>query len=209
MKHWLLFFLLFRALPLAAQDGQGGDLPPRQPVPPAVMVEAQEATQKLVDQVVAGDFLAPIEAMHPEWKKKEAMKSGGMEKYLAKINAEIEKLKAMGMKVLVMKADPPVQGFEVDFGVVEGQGAFRKWMVFVPTRKIFSAFQPDVQPPKMVKIGTNSFMVAIREKSGGEWSFIDGSALRALDLRQMFPFLPKADQRLGFPPRNGRVMEEN
>ncbi len=211
MRNFLLFIFL-----LARAPGQGADekinLPPRQVVPQAVRAEAKVAAQKLVDEVVRGNLGATIERMNPAWKKKEALKHGGVEKYLAILRKSIAKQQAAGVKIVAMAADPAHTALEVDFGVVQRGnarvGVYKQWMVLVPTRKIVTAFDRNAEPPRLVKMGLNGFMVALKKKSGGEWTFIDGSALHPADLRKIFPFMPKGERGIDFPPRNGRVMDE-
>ena len=77
-------------------------------------------------------------------------------------------------------------------------------MVLVPTQKIVMAPDPNTRPVKFRKVQVNSFMVAIVKKGGKDWTFIDGSSLQAADLRRVFPFLPKDEKKLKFPPRGGK-----
>lgn len=187
-------------------------MPPRQPVPETVKLEAQEATQKLVDEVVRGNLGITIDRMNEAWKKKEALKHDGVANYEAELRQAIAKQQAQGIKIVAMAADPAGTAMEVDFGLEDqagvNVGVYRQWMVFIPTRKIVTAFDHNMSPPKLVKMGLNGFMIALKPKMGGEWTFIDGSALQVADLRKIFPFLPNDENILSFPPRNGRVMDE-
>lgn len=211
MRVCLLFFFLLTRLP--GQDAEANiTLPPRQPVPEEIKIEAQAATQKVVDEVVRGNLAITIDLMNPAWKKKAALKHGGVKKYEALLRKAIADQQAQGIKIVAMAADPAGTAMEVDFGLeeIEGvkKGIYKQWMVFIPTRKIVTAFDNNVSPPKLVKMGMNGFMVALKPKIGGEWTFIDGSKLQPADLRRIFPFLPNDEKILNFPPRDGRVMEE-
>lgn len=206
----MFFFFLSR---LSGQNAEANiTMPPRQPVPEAVKVEAQAETQKVVDEVVRGNLGVTIDRMNPAWKKKEALKHDGVEKYEMILREAITKQQAQGVKIVAMAADPAGTSMEVDFGLEDQggvkKGIYKQWMVFIPTRKIVTAFDNNVNPPKLIKMGLNGFMIALKPKVGGEWSFIDGSALQPADLRKIFPFLPNDAQVLNFPPRNGRVMDE-
>ena len=204
MKTLLLFLSTLTCLPAQNREAE---MPPRDPVPAAILKEAQAATDALIAQVLKGNNVVAIEKMHPAWKRKEALKVGGIDNLLAEFALAIKKQQADGVKVLMMETGPPKTAYEVDFGnLPDGSQGYKQFMVFVPTRKIVSAFDRGVTPPKAHKLLLEGFMVALRNKTDGDWTFIDGASLRAVDLRELFPFLPRSDEALRLPKNGGRIL---
>lgn len=90
----------------------------------------------------------------------------------------------------------PVMGPD---GKPEQEFAFRQWMVFVPTVMDVFINNPEAQPPVMEKWRTTSFQIAISPKRNENWTFIDGARVEPIQLRKIFPFLPKEAKVLKFP----------
>lgn len=202
-----LFFFLATLTLLPAQQREAA-MPPRQPVPPAVMQEARKAVDGLIAQVLKGNNQAALQLMHPGWKKKLALKAGGMKALDAAFAEALKNQQAQGLKVLMMESAAPTVAFEVDFGnLADGTQGYKQLMVFVPTRKVISVFDRGVDPPKAHKALSETFTAAVRDKTGGPWTFIDGANLRPVDLRELFPFLPRDDEALGLPKPGGRFIE--
>lgn len=212
------FFLCSTLTALASQAlaQQGGAaMPPRQPVPEAVMIEAQKATQALVNQVVRGNQDAAFLHMNPVWKDKLARKNGGAKKLMKNMRSEFANLQAQGVAIRAMEAKKPDVAFEVDFGlkdqVINGVnqqvGIYKKYLVFVPTLSLVTAINRKVQPPEIYDIRVDGFQVAICDKGQNNWTFIDGSDLKAANLRELFPFLPRNEKLLGFPKREKKVLK--
>ncbi|MGJ8695832.1 MAG: hypothetical protein ACSHYF_05900 [Verrucomicrobiaceae bacterium] len=191
-------------------------LPARQAVPEEVMVEAQKATQALMNQVVRGNVDAAFLHMNPDWKKIEARKNGGAEKLAEKLRENFASLQAKGITLKAAEAKRPVMGWEVDFGhrtvMVDGVeqkvGVYKQWMVFVPTVSQISAIDRNARPVKTYEIRSDSFQVALCPKGANNWTFIDGADLKGVSLRQLFPYLPKQDDQLGLPKVRGQVIRE-
>lgn len=212
-------FLLFSSLTALASQALaqtgGAAMPPRQVVPQAVRIEAQKATQALVNQVVRGNQDAAFLHMNPVWKDKLARKNGGEKKLMANMRAEFSNLQAQGVAIRAMEAKKPDVAFEVDFGlkaqVINGVnqqvGIYKKYLVFVPTLSLVTATNRKAQPPEIYDIRIDGFQVAICDKGLNNWTFIDGSDLKAANLRELFPFLPRNEKLLGFPKREKKMLK--
>jgi hypothetical protein len=210
-------FLFFSCSLSFAQQG-GAVMPHRQPAPEVILIEAQKATQALIDRVVRGDTDAAFKHMNPEWKKIEARKNGGVVKLERKIKQGFAELQAKGITLTAAKTKHPNIAFEVDYGHIKkmvngklqsvGQ-EYKQWMVMVPTVSHATAMDRAVRPPEMHNVLLNSFQIALCKKGTNDWTFIDGAHITAAELRQLFPFLPKKDEDLQFPNRGGRLLEKS
>lgn len=207
-----LAFFVFGVFTLMAF---GQDMMPRKPVPEVVKREAQKAVQALVNQVVRGNQDAAFKHMNPEWRKKLARKNGGEKKLMKQMREQFASLQAQGIVIRAMEAQQPIMAYEVDFGleqkkvngVVQNVGIYKQWLVFVPTVSLISAINRQTKPPTTYDIRADSFQAAICKKGANEWTFIDGSDLKAANLREIFEFLPKDDKKLGFPKREKKVIK--
>lgn len=168
-----------------------------EPVPPDVLRAAAAATQRLGDEVVKGNFSYTIQKMHPRWKKRAAMRSGGMENLVEKLAQLPREMAKHGISMMSFKADPPKSAFEVD--------AFGEWVVFVPTRSVLRVI--DTESATVRRLEKSGFQVAVLKKGEGDWFFIDGTALTIADLRSLFPNLPADRGRLGLPPVGTRELK--
>ncbi|MDB4544307.1 hypothetical protein N9Z83_00015 [Akkermansiaceae bacterium] len=200
MKVFVL--VLFSCLPVF---GQGGiiQVPPKQPVPEEVMLSAQKATQTLIAKSVRGDFRALVEKEYPAWSKIAARgKFPDIKSYQDHSVQRIKDMVAGGFVFQAAIAQQPMVGYEVNF---KGD-SYRNWMVFVPTVNDYAVMDRAVQPPRLRKIRSRRFQIAISSKAelaakgGDAWTFISGAGITGLQLRQLFPFLPKDEKQLGFPP---------
>ena len=209
-------FLLFSCSLGFSQQG-GAVMPPRQPAPEVILIEAQKATQALINQVVRGDTDAAFKYMNLEWKKIEARKNGGVVKLERKIKQGFAELQAKGITLTAAKTKHPNIAFEVDYGhikkMVNGElqavgQEYKQWMVMVPTVSHATAVDRNVRPPEMHNVLLNGFQIALCKKETNDWTFIDGAHITASQLRQLFPFLPKKDEDLHFPNRGGRLLEK-
>ncbi|MGC6426324.1 MAG: hypothetical protein ACON5H_04935 [Akkermansiaceae bacterium] len=195
--------------------GFGQDIPPRNPVPEAVKIEAQKAVQALANQVVRGNQDAAFKHMNPEWKVKLARKNGGEKKLMKDMRDQFARLQAQGVVIRAMEAKVPTTAYEVDFGVVkkvingrvENAPIYKKWLVFVPTVSLVSATNRRAQPPETYDLRIDGFQAAICAKGKNDWTFIDGADLKAANLRELFKFLPKNEKKLGFPKREKKFLE--
>lgn len=213
MKNYVVFAsALLGTLPLSVS---GQAMPPRKPVPESVKIEAQKSVQALANQVVRGNQDAAFKHMNSEWKKKLARKNGGEKKLMEDMRAQFSYLQAQGVVIRAMEAKKPITGYEVDFGLVPTQvngqvqnaPVYKQWLVFVPTVSLISATNRKAQPPETYDIRVDSFQAAICTKGKNDWTFIDGSDLKAANLRELFKFLPKDDKKLGFPKREKKVLK--
>jgi len=213
MKH--LLFILGICIPAIAA-AQVVKIPPRGIVPPEVLRSAMEATQVLCDQTVKGDMTIAVKKMYPKWKKKEARKVGGAAKLEALLLGKLKEAKAHGVNITLMKARQPISAFEVNFGleeqVVNGQrvkkGVYREWLVFVPVVQFVTAENRATNPPEIVDMRMEGYQVAICKKGTNDWTFIDGSTMKAFQLRQLFPYLPAKDEDLGLPKIGGKMLRK-
>lgn len=204
-----VFFLLFSCSVVF------GQMPPRQPVPEVIRIEAQKATQVLMNQVVKGDIDAAFKHMNPKWKNIEARKNGGAAKLNKKIREGFADLQAKGITLRATQAKRPTVAFEVDFGLQEQMvngkptkvGVYKQWMVFVPTVSQVTAIDHGAVPRQTVEMRLDGFQIALCEKGKNDWTFIDGAHIKGAELRQLFPFLPKDEKELGFPKRGGQVLK--
>lgn len=188
-------------------------VPPRNIVPMEVKERAQNATQKVVDETVRGNFVAALDSMNPDYVKVISRAEGGPVKFKAKM---LKMLKEMGQNGVTFQAAitrPADIAFEVDYGfedyLVNGEvvlGAdgkpqqvanYRSWMVFVPVVKDILVMDPTTK--KLRKFRQWDFEVAISPKKEENWTFINGSSINALELRKLFKFLPMDDKKFQFP----------
>ena len=211
----IISILLITAITAAPSAAMAQKMPPRQPVPEAVKIEAQKATQALVNQVVRGNQDAAFLHMNPEWRKKLARKNGGEKKLMKEMRAQFAALQAQGISIRAMETKEPDVAYEVDFGLqdqlINGKaqkvGIYKKYLVFVPNVSLVTATNRNVQPPEIYDIRVDGFTVAISDKEKNNWTFIDGADLKAANLRELFPFLPRNEKLLGFPKREKKVLK--
>ncbi len=213
MRHLLILWAFL--LPALSQ-AQLVKIPPRKAVPREVLKSAQMATQGLADRVVRGDFQVVLDKMFPEFKKKEARKAGGMVRFEKKMLKSFQKLQG-DVRLAAMQALEPYSAFEVNFGIesrtVDGKqtkaGVYRDWLVFVPTQSVIFATDTGVNPPEIVKIKSEGFQIAICKKGTNNWAFMDGSQVKAFQLRKFFPYLPADDKQLALPPVRAKTIPKN
>lgn len=184
--------------------GQGGiiQVPPKQPVPQEVMLSAQQATQALMNKVVRGDFKALVDKGNPAWTKVAARAHPNVAAYKAHVLKMLREAVANGFNLQAAVAQQPMVGHEVNFKGDE----YKSWMVFVPTVNDIIVKDQAVNPPVLRKLRARRFQIAIASKAdlatkgADAWTFISGAGIKGMQLRQIFPFLPKDEKLLGFPP---------
>ncbi len=166
-------------------------------IPPEVLTSAVTAVAKLGEEVVLGHYQVAVDRMNPLWKERTAQRMGGMEaleKQLARVSAQMVQ---QGISMISCKPVGPPIPYEVVPGkkIVKENGidvekfAYTKWLVLVPTVTRFRIFPTGAA--KAIVINSTSFQVAICDKSGNAWTFIDGANLNTSDLCGLFPTLPK------------------
>jgi hypothetical protein len=191
------------------QEAALAQVPPRNIVPMEVKQRAQAAVQAVMDKTVRGDFKAALDSMNPDFVKVISRAVGGPEKYKAGLLKMMNEMGQNGITFQAAITQPADIAFEVDFGlakkIVDGKQVevpeYRSWMVFVPTVKDFQVLDKEAQPAELRKFRKWGFEVAISPKKGEAWTFINGDNITALQLRQLFPFLPKEDKDLKFPAK--------
>ena len=193
--------------PASAQVGEAKKaphLPQRQIVPLDVKRSAQAALQKVMDKTVRGDNQAAIDSMNPEYLEIISRANGGVVKHKAKLLNALNMMGKNGVTIQAGIAQVADSAMECDYGLVEGpegvkMGVYRKWMVFVPTVKDISILDNEQQPPVLRTFRKWDFEVAISPKGREDWTFINGGGINSLELRKLFPFLPKEDKAFFFP----------
>ena len=213
-----LLLLLISTLASAAQQ-QGGNvanIPERNIVPMEVKQRAQKATQAVVDKTIRGDFKAALDSMNPEFVKVTSRPYGGPDKYKAGLLKQMQAMGKNGVTFMAAITRLADIAFEVDYGlrdkhingkpILDEEGnpiqeaVYRSWMVFVPTVKDFLVVDPEDENGELRKFRKWSFEVVIADKRDEKWSLINGDNINALQLRKLFPYLPKDDKKLQFPP---------
>jgi hypothetical protein len=171
-------------------------------VPPDVVTSAVAAVAKLGDEVVLGRYQMAVERMNPLWKERTA-KRMGMEELEKQLDAVAAEMVKQGISMIsckpqgqprVLQVSPGKKTFKENGANVE-KLVYTKWLAFVPTVTKFRIMRPGVTKPLVIEaIG---YQVAISDKGANDWTFIDGSGLKAGDLRSLFITLP---QDLELPP---------
>jgi hypothetical protein len=195
MRHLLLFFTL-----MMATYGQDAI---EEVAPPEVGAAAAKEVAALGQQVVMGRYEVAIERMYPQWKARAAKRMGGMDNLKKELDGVAKRMLQQGISITDFKPSGEPRVYEVCSGkrVVKENGVeveklcYTKWMALVPTTTRFRMFLE--KDPKPVVIESTGFQVAIADKGGSEWSFIDGSAVTVKDLRSLFFNLPVS---LELPP---------
>ena len=205
----LLLLLIATLSASGQQEAALAQVPPRNIVPMDVKERAQAAVQVVMDKTVRGDFKAALDSMNPDFVKVTSRAVGGPAKYKAGLLKMMQEMGQNGITFQAAITQAVDIAFEVDYGlenkVVNGKqvqvAGYRSWMVFVPTVKDFQVLDKEAQPAQLRKFRKWGFEVAISPKKDEKWTFINGDNINALQLRQLFPFLPKEDKDLKFPAK--------
>lgn len=222
MKILLLALILTATAAGQKKNAPIAGVPPRQLVPVQVMRRAQMAAQKVVDQTVRGNFQAALNSMNPKYVEVISRPFGGPKKFKASMLKMMNQMGANGIAIQSILTRMPKTALEVDYGlqdvVVNGEpvmgpdgkpkreAAYRSWMVFVPT--VTDYLIKDQNPPqKLVMKRKWDFQVAISPKREEDWTFISGSSINPLELRRIFPFLPKDKKQFQFPEVKTQTLE--
>lgn len=206
MKKVLLLVISVLSSLASAQEALTR-VPPRDIVPIEVKQRAQAAAQVVMDQTIRGDFQAALDSMNPDFIKVISRAVGGPQRFKTGLLKMMNEMGQNGITFQAAITQAPDTAFEVDYGFIErlvdGKvvkvPGYRQWMVFVPTVKDFQVLDPDAQPAHLRKFRKWSFEVAISPKENENWTFVNGDSITALQLRKLFPFLPKDDRSLKFP----------
>ena len=212
MKTLLLF-----SLASLTSFGQVVKVPARQIVPMDVQLRAKVAVQSQVDKTLKGDFRGVVEKMNPDYLKVLSREAKiPVDAVQAKNLKNLQEISQQGVTIEAMITLPPAGAFEVDFGLTEQMvdgkavngGAYRSWMVFIPTVIDISGLDLSTEPPKMRTFRKWSFEVAIAKKDQESWTFVNGQGVNALELRKLFKFLPQDDKAYNFPVRKAEEIKK-
>lgn len=137
----------------------------------------QQDVQSLLSTLTRGDVDTMIDRSHASVKRF----AGGEEAYATSTRDTLKALKDTGLKIISDEAGSPTRTY----------AAGSEEVCFVPRTTVFTL---DGQTVKSL-----TFMVAVRQRGGSTWSYIDGAAMHAMPqlLRQLLPDL-EADVTL--PP---------
>lgn len=182
-----------------------------------VQLRAKAAVQDQVERTLKGDFKWVVDRMNPEHLKILAREMKvPVDVVKDKKVRQLQQISQQGVTIEAMITLPPSGAFEVDFGLeeqmVNGEavnvGAYRSWMVFIPTVMDISAMDHSSEPPRMRTVRKWSFEVAIAKKNQESWTFMNGEGVNALELRKLFKFLPQQDAAFHFPERKAEEIKK-
>lgn len=189
-------------------------------VPAATLASVKQATQKLADQVLKGNYAYTIDKMYPRYKKRQEKALG------TKINAQeiqtktANSLNQNGITINSYTVGKPVGVFKVwqqikpeikmqiDQGIdvkLKNSDVFSNWLIFMPTTQVWTFADKKGGPPRKLK--REGYQIVIAQELGVQgqekWTFIDGGKMTTQDLRSVFPSLPS---RLVLPePKDSEI----
>ena len=213
MKSSIHFILVIITLCTLRADAQ------RVVVDPAIADEARAAVQKLGLELMKGNFKYSQERMYPRWKRRLALRVGGMDRLEAQLRSGDQQRVSMGIMVTDYRAARPSAFFDVwkarkvhpetGQAVTDPEGReiiVSHWLAVVPT--LTQVRVPDPQQGGKVRtLEEKSYTIAISEKGSGEWYFLTGMKPTVQDLRSLFPSLPLDKTELGLPEPSAREIK--
>ncbi|MFC5049504.1 hypothetical protein ACFPK9_02555 [Rubritalea spongiae] len=187
----ILFLLTCLASSLSAQEVTGGEV--------ALELQAKQtvkaAVQSLGNEVLKSNFSYAVEHMYPRWRERQAKRLGSEQKMLEAFNNAGAQMQEMGITIDSFEALEPQKAYHVHPKMKDGVKQITtsadlhyEVLVFVPTRMKMS-FMLEGQPKRSFM--RESFQVAVAREGSEQWTFIDGATIRVVDLRSLFPLLPK------------------
>ncbi len=213
MKSSILFTLAIMTLCTLRADAQ------RAVVDPAIADQARSAVQKLGVELMKGNFKYSQERMYPRWKRRLALRVGGMDRLEAQLRSGDQQRVRMGIMVTDYRAGEPSSFFDVwraskihpgtGKAVLDAEGReiiVSHWLAVVPTWTQVKVPDPQ-QGGKVRTLEEKSYTVAISEKGSGEWYFLTGMNPTIQDLRSLFPSLPADENELGLPESSAREIK--
>lgn len=207
MKHIILTVGILVLAPIQMLSAQG-----KVAVEPAVAISAQQAVQKLGDEMIKGNFAYGHQRMYPRWKRRLAKRyPGGMPELERALAASLQQKVRMRLAVVGFQARRPQSFFSVwrtkkwdpvtKKPIKDAAGneiIVEHWLAVVPTTTRVQI--PDPQRGGMLRtIEEDSHTIAISEKGKNEWFFMTGLKPTVQDLRSLFPTLPPNKEELGLP----------
>lgn len=155
----------------------------------------QAAVQSLGNEVLKSNFTYAIDHMYPRWRERQAKRMGGEGKLLEAFNKVGSQMQDAGITIDSFTALAPQKAYHVHPKMREGVSQINssddlhyEVLVLVPTRMKMS-FMLEGQPKRSFM--RESFQIAVARQGSDQWTFIDGATIRVVDLRSMFPLLPK------------------
>ncbi|MGB1937592.1 MAG: hypothetical protein ACPHVK_08880 [Akkermansiaceae bacterium] len=213
MKSSIHFILAIMILCTLRADAQ------RVVVDPTIADEARSAVQKLGLELMKGNFKYGQERMYPRWKRRLALRVGGMDRLEAQLRSGDQQRVSMGIMVTDYRAARPSAFFDVwrarkvhpETGepVTDAEGReiiVSHWLTVVPTWTQVRVPDPQ-QGGKIRTLEEKSYTVAVSEKGSGEWYFLTGMKPTVQDLRSLFPSLPADEEELGLPESSAREIK--
>lgn len=180
MRLLFLILLLAAAMPAGAQGE----------APREVVASAVAAVEDLGRKVVLGNHKAAIDSMYPQWKKRMAMRKGGIEELERELDGIGAQMARNGVSIISFKTNGAPRIYEVWPGKsAEGEEpVYDKWLLLIPTITQVRIVQGE--PARATVIDSHGFQVAIADKGQNNWTFINGSDVSVSDLRSLFASLP-------------------
>jgi hypothetical protein len=153
------------------------------------------AVQVLGNEVLRSNFSYAVENMYPRWRTRQAKRMGSEQKMLETFSKAGEQMQEMGITIDSFTALDPQKAYHVHPKMRDGvkqisssDDLHYEVLVLVPTRMKMS-FMMQGQPKRSFM--RESFQIAVAREGSNQWTFIDGATIRVVDLRSMFPLLPR------------------
>lgn len=140
----------------------------------------------MIDSTFKGDMNVVLKFMHPETVKM----VGGEETLKKAIGGVAQQMKEMGLEFVSMDVRPPTRFYS------RGQKTF----TVVATKTV-------MQIPAKVRMTEEGSMIAVRDTSGGEWTFVRVNAQLAADRTLLKKILPDFPDELTLDPPTKPVSE--
>ncbi|BDS05788.1 hypothetical protein NT6N_08280 [Oceaniferula spumae] len=188
-------------------------------VDPMISDSARAAVQKLGVEMIKGNFQYSIDRIYPRWKRRLAMRNGGMEKLDAALAQSVQGQIKMQMKVVGYQVGQPTAFFSVwrakkidaatGKPVIDATGReviVTHWLAVVPTVIRVKVPDPNMGG-KIREIEESTYSLAISEKGSNDWYFMTGMKPTVQDLRSLFPSLPADEKALHLPPSKAREIK--
>lgn len=188
-------------------------------VDPSVALSAQAAVQKMGLEMMKGNLDYGYERIYPRWKRRLAVRAGGMEKLEAQQVVASEQKKQLKLTVVSLSAVMPTSFFDVwrakkidaKTGLVVNDSKgnpviTENWLAIVPT--VTRVKVPDPTRGGMMRVlEETGYTAVVSEKGTNEWYFMTGMKPTALELRSLFPSLPADATALGLPVSSMREIK--
>lgn len=186
---------------------------------PLIAASAKDAVEKLGLEMMKGNFKYGHERMYPRWKRRLALRAGGMEKLEAQLTSAQQQRIRIGLVVTAYRVGEPTAFFDVwrakKLHPVTGEPVrddtgrevvTSHWLAIVPVTMQVKV--PDRQlGGKIRTLEEDTCTIAVCEKGTDDWYFLTGLKPTVQDLRSLFPTLPSDEKRLGLPVSSAREIK--